>query len=163
MTEMLRSWIIGITCAAMISAVLQAFMPKGGTGRAGRLAGGLMLLLAVVQPLAGLDYDSLAQSLTQLRLAETGQAEAFAEMNEALMKELIETETEAYILDKTEELGITCRVDVTYHLESGETPYPQQVVLTGQMTEGQRERLAKLIEADLGVPVQNQVYEMEVE
>ena len=107
MTELIRQWIIAVTCAAMLAAILQTLLPKAGTGAAGRLAGGLLLLIATVQPLLSLDYDSLAQSMTKLRLEEYRSDQELAEANSSLLEELIEQETRSYILDKAEELGMT--------------------------------------------------------
>lgn len=52
MMEMLRGWLLGLTAAALAVSLLTAMLPKGETiRRIAGLAGGLILLLAVVQPL----------------------------------------------------------------------------------------------------------------
>jgi len=159
MAAFLRDWIVGVTCAAMAAAVLHAFLPKdGGVGRAGRLAAGLLLMLCAIGPLAGLDYDSLSQSLSQLRLSRSHYAQELDSLNDEILKELIESETEAYILDKAEGLGILCRASVTYALDGEGRPYPVGVHITGELTGEQERRLSEALEADLGVPVQNQTY-----
>ena len=159
MTELIRQWIIAVTCAAMLAAILQTLLPKGGTGAAGRLAGGLLLLIATVQPLLSLDYDSLAQSMTKLRLEEYRSDQELAEANSSLLEELIEQETRSYILDKAEELGMTCQVAVTCE----GIPFPKFVTVSGSFTQEQADALSQIIEADLAVPVQNQTYKGEVE
>ena len=141
MTELIRQWIISVTCAAMLTAVIQTLLPKGGTGAAGRLAGGLLLLIATVQPLVGLDYDSLAQSMTQLRLGQT----------------------QSYILDKAQELGMTCQVTVTCERRDEGIPFPRAVTVSGSFTQEQADRLSQIIEADLAIPADAQTYEREVE
>jgi len=159
----LRDWIVGITCAAMTAAVLGAFLPKGGgVGRAGRLAAGLLLMLCAIGPLAGLDYDSLAQSLAQLRVDRSQYARELDSQNSEILKKLIESETEAYILDKAEGLGARCQASVTYALDEEGRPYPSGVQITGELTEEQRRRLSGILEADLGVPVQKQTFTKEV-
>lgn len=163
MTELIRQWILAVTCAAMLVAVLQTLMPQGGAGTAGRLAGGLLLLIATVQPLLSLDYDSLAQSVSQLRLEQSVSSQELAELNRDLLEELIEEQTKTYILDKAEELGMTCQVTVTCEqLEAG-VPFPKFVTVSGSFTQEQADRLSQTIEADLAVPIQNQTYEGEVE
>lgn len=163
MMSFLRDWIVGITCAAMAAAVLGAFLPKGGgVGKAGRLAAGLLLMLCAVGPLTGLDYDSLAQSLAQLRLDQSRLAGELDSQNSEILKKLIESETEAYILDKAEGLGARCQVSVTYALDEEGRPYPSRVHITGDLTEEQQRQLSEMLEAELGVPVQKQTFTKEV-
>ena len=163
MTELIRQWIISVTCAAMITAVIQPLLPKGGTGAAGRLAGGLLLLIATVQPLVGLDYDSLAQSMTQLRLEQSTSSQELAEINSGLLEELIEEQTQSYILDKAQELGVTCQVTVTCERRDEGIPFPRSVIVSGSFTQEQADRLSQIIEADLAIPADAQTYEREVE
>ncbi len=163
MTEFIRQWIISVTCAAMLAAVLQTLLPKGGAGAAGRLAGGLLLLIATVQPLVGLDYDSLAQALAQLRLEQSISSQELAELNSGLLEELIEEQTQSYILDKAEELGMTCQVTVTCERQEEGLPIPSSVTVSGSFTQEQVDSLSQIIEADLAIPVYDQTYKGEVE
>ena len=163
MTELIRQWIIAVTCAAMLAAILQTLLPKGGTGAAGRLAGGLLLLIATVQPLLSLDYDSLAQSMTQLRLEEYRSDQELAEANSSLLEELIEQETRSYILDKAEELGVVCQVRVTAWTESGDYPVPDGLEITGDLTQGEQAALTRVIAAELAIPAEQQYYVEDVE
>ncbi len=164
MIDWLKDWIVGVTCAAMIAALLFAFLPKGGgVGRAGRLAAGLLLMLAAVRPLVGLDYGSLAQAMAELRVSQSGQAAELAAQNQELLKELIESETEAYISDKANELGIQCEAHVEYAYGEDGTPYPARIRVEGALTGAQRTQLSQALEAELGVPVQDQEYTKEVE
>ena len=60
MMEMLQEWLLGLTAAALAVSLLTAMLPKGETiRRIAGLAGGLILLLAVVQPLQMCIRDSL--------------------------------------------------------------------------------------------------------
>ena len=44
--ELLRQWLTGVTCAAIIVALADSLMAGGTVRRIGRLAGGLLLLAA---------------------------------------------------------------------------------------------------------------------
>lgn len=164
MTELLRQWILSVTCGAMLAALLQSFLPRGGgTEKAGRLAGGLVLLLAAVQPLIGLNEDMLTLSVTEYRLAESGYTEELEETNRDFLKEIIEEQTEAYISDKAGELGVNCKVHITYEWGENEIPYPTEVRIRSAMDQEAERRMSRLIEAELGVPADRQVYERLVE
>lgn len=155
--ELLRQWLTGVTCAAIIVALADSLMAGGTVRRIGRLAGGLLLLAAVVKPV--LEVDLTVLSAASLRL----EAEAVPAAEEAgldLMKSIIGEETGAYILDKAAELGISCQeVRVTCSVEENGVPYPASVVLVGDLTEEEQARLSRRIEADLAIPAERQSYE----
>ncbi len=162
MIELLKDWIIGMTCAAMIAAMLGAFLPKsGGVGRAGRLAAGLLLMLAAVRPLMGLDYESLSGTLARLRVSQSDRGAELAAQNKQILKELIESETEAYISDKAKELGINCRAEVLYAFDADGAPYPSRIRIAGELTQEQQRELSRALEAELGVPLREQSYTKE--
>jgi stage III sporulation protein AF len=159
MTEMIGQWITSITCAAMLAAVLQAFLPQNGVGRVGRLAGGLVLLIATVQPLVSLDYDSLVRDWADISQTEVADTASLEQTNQEALKIIIEQQTEAYILDKAEDLGITCQVDVSYDWADDGTVFLSEVHVVSEASQEELEQLASLIETELGVPRSSQVYE----
>ena len=146
MMELLRQWLTGVTCAAIIVALADSLMAGGTVRKIGRLAGGLLLDLAVL-------------SSSSIRL----EAEAVPAAEEAgldMMKSIIGEETGAYILDKAEELGISCQeVQVTCAVEENGVPYPASVVVRGDMTQEEQALLSRRIEADLAIPAERQTYE----
>lgn len=159
MMDVMRQWLLAVVCGAMLAAVIQALLPKGGAGRIGRLAGSLVLLLAVISPLLRLDAQELTLSMTKYRLAQSEYVEDLSKMNREVLKEIIAEQTEAYILDKAQELGITCRVTVLCEGGDAETPCPSQVRVTGELSPEQEQSLMRVIETQLGIPAQDQVYE----
>lgn len=160
MIELIRSWLVGITCAALIVALAESLAPNGAVRKVGKLTGGLVLLLAVLQPVAKLNLRDLSGILSEYRIdAEVASMEFGAE-NARLMKNIIEEQTGAYILDKAAALGIDCRVDVTAVASEDENtlPIPELVTVTGNLSPGQRAALTQRIAADLAIPEERQVY-----
>lgn len=159
--EWVRQWLLGVTAAAMLNALAQSMMPKGSVQRIGTLTGGLVLLLAVLQPIGGLDAGALREAFSPYlrdaelygKVPETGQA--------SFLKSIIEEECAAYIQDKAGEMGIECRVTVVCGGETGEYPYPEAVLVRGVADEERRARLTALIENDLGVAAEKQSYRTE--
>ena len=60
MMELLRQWLTGVTCAAILTAAADSLMTGGAARRIGRLAGGLLLLAAVVKPVLEVDLEALS-------------------------------------------------------------------------------------------------------
>lgn len=158
MMELIRTWLIGVTCAAMVVAVADSLTPNGTVKKIGRLIGGLVLLVAVVKPLMSLDYGVLAMATAPY--LEATDSQDLDKTNLDLMKTIIGEKTGAYILDKAEELGARCTsVVVTCQVGEGNLPYPAAVTVRGDLTAAQQGALSRCIEADLAIPAERQVFE----
>ena len=55
MMELVRQWLLGVACTAMVLALADSLAPKGSVKKVCRLAGGMALLLAAAGPLLRLD------------------------------------------------------------------------------------------------------------
>ena len=155
MMDWMRNWIIGVTCASILLSAMQTLMPSGGVKKAGRIAGGLLLLLAVAAPLMELDVRALALSLTEFRMEQSGSSALLELENKRLVKEIIAEQTAAYISDKARELEIECGVEVTYEFGENGTAYPVSVILVGNLSPDQREKLSEFIQINLAVSKEN--------
>ena len=158
MLELIRQWLVGITCAAMVVALAEGLTPPGTIRKIGKLTGGLVLLVSILQPVVELDPAALTRSLTEYKLELGAYSAQLEEENGELMKSIIEEQSAAYILDKAAQQGIACQVTVQAAGE-GEWPVPETVTVPGPLTGEQREALERQIEADFAIPVQRQFYE----
>lgn len=156
---MLKQWILGIACAAMIGALAEALVPAGRVKKAGRLALGLLLLLAAVKPLGRLNFDALAGTLESYRPDGAVYEAALEEKSGAVLKAVIEERTNAYISDKAKTLGIDCAAEVTYYYGPDGEVRPEAVVVRGEFTESQQGELSRALEGELGIPVEKQSFE----
>lgn len=156
---MLKQWISGIVCAAMVGAAAEGVTPPGRVKKAGKLASGLLLLLAIVKPLAGLDYGVLAGALAEYRADAAGYEAALEGKNQIVLKTVIEERTGAYISDKAQALGMECTAQVTYDYGPDGETRPEAVVVRGKFTPDQQAGLSRALEGELGIPAENQRFE----
>lgn len=156
---MLKQWILGITCAALVGALAEALAPPGRVKKAGRLAVGLLLLLAVVKPLGGVDCDTLAGTLEEYGTDRGTCEAALEEKSGAVLKTVIEERTNAYISDKAKTLGMDCTAEVTYYYGPDGEVRPETVVVRGGFTEEQQGELSRTLEGELGIPARQQSFE----
>ena len=164
MIALVRSWLVGITCAAMVVALAEGLTPEGPVRKIGRLTGWLVLLLAVLHPVLQIDRSILSRSFLSYQAVWQEEPLLLEDTNIALMKELIETQACAYILDKAASLGIQCRVEVTAQAdEAGAYPVPVSAVIYGNLTEYQQATLTRQLEADLAIPAEQQHYMEDLE
>lgn len=159
MMELVRSWLVGITCAALIVALAEALTPEGPVKRIGKLAGGLVLVLAILRPVVGLDYSALSSALAGRWTGTAGYSAALELENRRLMERIISERAGAYIQDKAAELGLTVQAGVDCEAQEDGTPYPASAVITGALTQAEEDSLRRLIEAELAIPAGRQRYE----
>lgn len=163
MMELVRQWIVSITCAAVLLAAVRCLMPPGGARQVGCLAGGLVLLLCVASPLVHLDVEKLALTINEYSFSGQENSDLLNTENERLIKQIIEGETAAYITDKARELGAQCRAEVTFSYSDDGAVDPVAVTVRGTLTQWQQEQLSSFIASELAVPKENQTFEGMVE
>lgn len=159
MSSWMEQWLMGMACASLVLVVSGALVKSGGGQKVCKLAGSLLLLLVTVGPILRMDqqdWERVLQWDTQvMEEAEQG----LEERNNLMYESFIEEETEAYILDKADALGVHCQVEVVVQWED-EIPQPWSACVTGTWTQAQQEALAEVLEEDLGIPRQRQSFEV---
>lgn len=148
---LIRTWLLSVTVSAMVIAAAEALMPEGSIKRVGKLTGGLILILGLLQPLTHLNYDDLYDLVEGLPAAQLQQEKIMEESGEAL-KTGIEQELASYIVDKAAQLGAACGAAVTCRTGEDGVPVPEGVQITGSLTEQQKEALSACMEQELGIP-----------
>ena len=148
--ELLRTWILGVTVTSMALAAARAVMPEGPVKRAGQLTAGLVLVLAMLGPVAALERTDWEAFLEDLPTENT------LEPADTSMQAVIEEELAAYLEGKAGELGLSCRAEVVCRTDENGVPIPQEVIITGSLDEAQRQSLSVIITNDIGVPTSGQ-------
>lgn len=155
-----RSWLLGVTAAALVVALAETLAPEGSVKKVCRLAGGLALLLAALSPVAGmLEGDLFSRAGGGWRERTQRYEQELAEESGRMYLAIIERETAAYVMDKAKEFGFECAVEVTCGYDEQAVPCPWEITARGNWTQEQRSRLERLLEEELGVPAQRQHYE----
>lgn len=153
-----RSWLLTVIGASLICALADALMPQGPVRRVGRLVCGLVLLGAILSPLARLDLPGGQRWLEDYLASLEDRETELAETVNSQMKVIIEQEYAAYIVDKAARLGLICGLRVECALSEEGLYLPARVRVSGGLTEKERAQVAQMIEEDLGVPQSEQLY-----
>lgn len=155
MTEALRTYLLSVVAACLLSASLMALVPKGAVHRTLSFLCGLIVILAAIGPVAKINFSRMSQELSRVQI-ESDEASSGIEIdNRDLISAIIKEKAEAYILDKAKGLGFHPTVQV--EMEDGEDyPYPAGVSLKGACTEQQKMELSEIIEQDLAIPKASQ-------
>ena len=162
MTEDVRNWIIAITACALILAALESLVPKGAAKKTAAFAGGMLMLLVLLQPITGqwevrpMEWFEAAEEEREDR--ET----SLTRQNQSLLEKLIAEESRAYILEWAEELSLSCQVSVGCRSDENGLPFPHEVtIVSPSMTESQRKALSEKIETELGISQERQNFREE--
>ena len=130
----LRTWLLSIIAAGLVLSILYALLPKGRLRPIVRTAGGVVLMLVILRPLAELDLEGFAVSYDDYAREIRELTEQYRAADTAELAAIIERETAAYISDKGAALGVNCHAVVETELRSG-VPYPCAVTLDVERNE----------------------------
>ena len=161
MIQSLGEWVRTMAVGAIFCAVVLLLIPEGSEKRSVKLTCALMLTILLIQPLRCLDEEKLTKLLTLRRLEETGLAADTDELSMELYSRIIRRETEEYIWDAAQRLGIR-KLGVRIRLKDSDgMPVPWSIDLTGSVTQQQKEALSLLLEGELGIPPQRQTWSLD--
>jgi stage III sporulation protein AF len=146
----LKAYLLRLTAAAILAAVLRRLAPDGGAGRGTRLGAGLLVLLTALGPLGQLDLLTASQALYTWGSADLLTAETLDQEKNQLLSALISQSAETYILDKAQELGLEVTVQVETQIQDG-VPVPWRVTVRGDKGD-----LGDWITQKLGIPQERQ-------
>ena len=152
MMDLLRTWLFGLTAVSALLALAESLVTQEGIRRVLRLAGGVLMILVLLQPVVRMDLGELHFSPDALRQEAEALEEEYAWQQEAALETGIEEELASYIWDKAQALGLSCQVCVTVETGADGIPVPRSVTVTGAYSED----LSEIIETDLGIPREQQ-------
>lgn len=159
MITAIRTWLISVTAAAVITAAADSLMPDGAVRKIGKLTGGLLMIVAILQPIKQFDLETMSDILTEYRIESQVSSEVLEIENQAIMKMIIEGETSAYVQSKADALGISCFAETVCKIDESGNIYPVSMVVYGDMSQEQKAMLTRLIEGDLAISAENVRYE----
>ena len=153
----MRGFLLALTAAAVVVSLLQSLLPKGTARRIAVFAGGLVMILAVMSPLMDLNEHTLTRIISDVLVEHEAMETGIRTENREVLSSIIKDRTEAYILDKAEESGLSLQVEV--ELDESDYPCPIGVKLKGEYTDDQRKHLTAVIEHDLGISEDSQQWD----
>ena len=150
-------YLLSVIAAAVLVSVLTS-LTQGKLALSGilRLLCGSFLLVVLLQPVIHFDFGYIDTFLADM----TPEAELVSsrgeEMARSQISEIIKADTQAYILDKAGLYNAQLQVEVT--LSDGELPVPVSVTIYGETTEQIRESLGSIMERELDIPKECQIW-----
>ena len=137
-----------ILCGSVIS-LSGVLLRSKKTGKALTLCGGCLLILTALQPLLQVELGKLPDLVSGLTSSQ--RAEAAREKNKELLRGLVEEQTAAWVEQRAGELGLEVRASVTARETEDDCFVPDEIVLSGEASEAQREALCAALTRELGL------------
>ena len=143
-------YILSVGAASLACAVSQGLIGKDGSiGAVVKTVTGLLLTFTIMQPLGRMEFPDMDDLFSDIQMeAESAAALGETERTNAL-SQVIKQETEAYILDKAQELHLTLSVQVA--VSNGSIPTPIEVTLSGDASPYAKLQINRILIEDLGI------------
>lgn len=161
---MLSKWIYCVICASVVCAVCSAIAGEGKIKKSLEFVCAVVIVAALLTPIAGFDFDGYSMTLAKYEAEAKEIADEATEKSDLLNRKYIEEEYAAYILDKAVLKGISPKeVNVTVKWSTDGYWYPTdaEIVLSEADMAKDNSGLKNIIEAELGIPIERQVWREE--
>ena len=155
--ENLKQYFISITACAILCSIITGLLGKEkASGRLVNMLCGLLMSFTLIRPITHLQIDKYTYFSNSL--SDNTQAVIAAGENYRInqLSAIIKEETETYILDKAQALN--CTLDVEVIIYKSDPPIPTEVYINGNPTPSAKEQLTQIIEADLHISKENQIW-----
>ena len=159
MISFASEWVRAIAGAALICAAATAITPKGKVKGVLKLVCGIVLIIAMINPLVNQDLPTMSLDISDYRKQADEIIGSAEEKQNNLSRTIIENELEAYILDKAQSLDISLEsVEVSAKWGDEGCWYPYEVKLSANITQMEQNLISNSIEAELGVEKEKQYW-----
>lgn len=154
--EYLEHYLLGVLVTAIICSIIQIFPQNGTFKELTKILCGLILAIVVLDPMKHIPFLIPTDSLFSFPFEENPYAQKGECMAKETLQNIIQTETESYILNKATEIG--ANIQVTVYVSDSEIPIPTEVVLSGYTTQETRNTLEIFLASDIGITKENQTW-----
>ncbi|MBQ9761654.1 MAG: hypothetical protein IJV82_01090 [Oscillospiraceae bacterium] len=155
--DSIRSYLMGIIVAAVVSGIAVRLLgDKGTQGAMGKLIAGLFLTFTVIQPITDIRLDDFKEISNQFSADASIAVWEGEKMTRESLCQSIKAQSEAYILDKAEGMGLTLKVEVT--VSNDDLPVPTAVTLSGAVSPWAKSKLSAILTEDLGIKKEGQTW-----
>ena len=153
MIDAVRQWLTSIILTSFLISLLRLLLPEGSLRKAGAFTGSLVLMFAVVRPLARMETDWPDFDFTAYENEITERMETLRAEQEDAFREQVARKTAEAIEAQSARMGSAVSADVTVVVQDG-VPLPWAATLYGEPDA----RLSAWLESALDIPPARQFW-----
>ena len=144
-----------IVAAAIVCAVARGLLGrKTAPGRVAALVSGILMAVTVISPFSNITFNGISEFWSDLSADADRYVQEGVSVAEEREIDIIKSQSEAYILDKANRMGLQIAVEVELNDKNGNIPCG--VVITGNISPYGQTQLGSYIEDTLGIAKENQ-------
>ncbi len=153
----IRQYIISVCSAAVLCGIVKkiAGNSKASAGMI-KLLTGLFVTICIISPWKSLSLDSLMEFNPAWDEDALGYVQQGQDMVNDSLCMSIKQETQAYILEKAQSMGI--QVGVSIEVSDGDIPIPEKAIITGALSPAEKEVLSAFMVKELGIAKEMQIW-----
>ena len=156
MISFLPKWIYALIAASVIAALARQLTPPGPVRAVTVFVSGVMLLSAMLSPVLRTDLGALSQAAAEYRVTADKLTEDTRAQEKQLLRAYIQQQTEAYIVEKAQRLGVgPIKAEVLADWK-GESWVPAEATIIGALSPEGKKALGEALCAELGIPEERQ-------
>lgn len=152
--ETLQQYLFSIICTALLCGILSSLTQKGIIKSILSLLCGCILTVSVIRQLGSIQWESIWETTFPYKDQAKEATAIGTEMAYDATAAIIKEKTEAYILEKADSLNAELTVMVTVSTEN----IPESAFLEGEISPNVRKKLEAILETDLGITKENQIW-----
>lgn len=155
--EGIGSYLLSVFTAALVCGIATRLMDgKGTQGAVVRMIAGIFLTFTVIRPMADITVEGIGDLTDDFAIDASAAALEGERITKNALASGIKSRCEAYILDKAHGLNANLTVEVS--LTDDDIPIPCAVRLSGKISPYAKTQLQAVIENDLGIEKENQLW-----
>lgn len=155
--EYIRSYVLSVSAAAILCAIVSALGSKNGTVYPLlKVMSGVVLAVVVIQPITKVSAINLNRYLDGLNRDAIAAVEAGTAYAQTSAETRIQEGFEAYIQDKAAQLSAELTVEIT--LADDGSMLPVAAVMEGALSPAAKYRLETILTEALGIPREAQIW-----
>ncbi len=153
--------VLQLCVLSIISGAVSYVIPEGGCKNICQILCTAALILCIIEPFQGFDFDEYAVQSALMHEYENKFLQNAQDSRNRLNKTVIELEYCEYIMDKAKDIGISqLDIELSTNWDTHEIWVPYSVDLKGSWSFEQRQKLTGIIEDELGIPEERQRWKL---
>ena len=155
----MKKMLLSLIGVSFLQSILLLMVNEKKSTNLLKVIGGVIMASVLIEGFAQFDFSSYAASLQRERTEMSWDADSVKNEVNALNRRYIESQCAAYILENASKLGIDLsNVIVTVAWNTDGYWYPVHAEMTVRESADDVDSLKRLIENELGVPIEEQVW-----
>ena len=151
----MREYILSVIAAAILCAVIKGLIGEASaTGKIAGLLCSILMAVTLITPLKDIKFYNVSSYLNSLSENADQYIHEGTSMAEKSIRDIIKKETEAYILDKADRMGLDISVEV--ELDDSNSNVPDRVTVKGKFSPYAKEVFSNFLQDELGIAKEKQ-------